>query len=232
MSKKVSNKLPSFELVRFPQGIFRDIYGNPDKLVSRMLWVNKAVAHVIDALASSDLCGSLVVSDTFRLPSASYIAMKKKGSMVAPPGLSGHNYGVSVDVALDASYKATGLGRNLLVPKLAGLGMHSIPSEAWHFNLMFSASREYFFSLFNSFPAASVKSIKSSLVSEYSKRIEKVKSVNALQSSLGLTSDGIIGKRTILAASMLFAEKQGMFKGLTDLKTKSIVVNFNDVWGK
>jgi hypothetical protein len=229
---KDEKKLSSFELVRFPQGIFRDIYGNPDKLVPRMLWVNKAVAHVIDALAVSDLSGAMVVSDTFRLPSASYIALKKKGPMVAPPGLSGHNYGISIDVALDATYKATGLSRNLLVPKLAGLGIHSISSEAWHFNLMFSVAREYFFSLLDSFPEESITEIKSSLVSKYSKTIEKVKSVKALQSSLGLTPDGVIGKRTILAVSMLLAEKQGMFKRIADPKAKSIVVNFNDVWGK
>jgi hypothetical protein len=31
---------------------------------------------------------------------------------------------------------------------------------------------------------------------------------------------------------MLLAEKQGMFKRIADPKAKSIVVNFNDVWGK
>ena len=230
-TKKKNIGLPSFTLVRFPQGIFRDIYGNPDKLVPRMRWVNSAVSHVIKAIADSDISGDIVITDFYRKPSESYIALHKKGGMVAPPGLSGHNYGLSMDIAVDATCTKTGLVRPLLAQKLSELSAFGIPSEAWHYNFMFRVAHEYFFSLFDTFPEKAVKKIKSSLISTYSANIAPVTTVKALQADLGLKADGVLGKRTILAVTMLLAEKQGLLKGLDDAKKQKIVVDFNDIWG-
>ena len=229
--KKKGSGLPSFTLVRFPQGIFRDIYGNPEVLVPRMRWVNSAVLHVIDKIAASDISGDIVISDFYRKPSESYIAFHKKGGMVASPGLSGHNYGLSMDIAVDATCSKTGMARPILVQKLSELGAFGISSEAWHYNFMFKAANEYFFSLFDVFPVKAVKKIKSNLIATYSENITPVKNVKALQADLGLKVDGVIGKRTILSVSMLLAEKLGLLKGLDNAKKQKIVVDFNDIWG-
>lgn len=232
-SKKteVKKKKPfvGFSLVRFPQGVLRDIYGNPEKLVNRMRWVNAEVVSVVDRLSKSSLNGAIVITDTFRLPSESYLARLKKGNMVAPPGLSGHNYGISWDIALEATYKATCKSHSALVTTLGEKGLYPISSEPWHFNLLYRDEREYFFSLYNQLSFLHAK-IRKEVVGLYNSLVVPVKSVKDIQSTLGLVVDGIAGRRTIMSVTMLLAEKKGMFKGILDPKVESIKINLVDVW--
>jgi len=222
-------KFVGFKLVRFPQGILKDIYGNPELLVPRMRWVNAEVFSVVDRVLKSPYQKVIVITDTFRLPSESYVARMKKGGKVAPTGLSGHNYGISWDIALEHTYSASGKSHSELVKDLSGLGLYPISREPWHFNLVFKDEREYFFSLFDKLSFLHKKMAKD-MVKSFSSLVVSVKSIKDIQSKLGLVADGIVGKRTGMAVTMLLAEKKGLFKGVLDDKVNEINVNLVDVW--
>ena len=219
---------PSFKLVRIPEGLFRDIYGDPTKLVSRMSWVNAQVVHVLKKV-EEEFKGEIVISDFYRKPTESYIARKKKGSMVAPCGLSGHNYGLSVDVAVDTTLKRLSLSYSQMVAAFKKLGLNGIKKESWHFNLMFIEASDYFYGLYNQFSDNFKKHVCSHLVSEFSAHVQPVKNVKEIQTILGLTVDGIPGRQTVMSVSMLLAEKKGLLP-VDDVKLKKITVNFSDIW--
>ncbi len=86
------------ESIIFPvKGIYKTHDGN---LPSRLLYMHEgAIADFYRLQKSTDF--NLVYSDIFRKPESSFLARKSKGAMVAPPGKSGHNYGLSFDVDVE-----------------------------------------------------------------------------------------------------------------------------------
>lgn len=219
---------PSFKLVRIPEGLFRDIYGDPTKLVSRMSWVNAQVVHVLKKI-EEEFKGEIVISDFYRKPTESYIARIKKGSMVAPCGLSGHNYGLSMDVAVDTTLKRISMSYSQMVAAFKKLGLNGIKKESWHFNLMFIEASDYFYGLYNQFSDGFKKHISTHMVSQFSTYVQPVKNIKEIQTILGLTVDGIPGRQTVMSVSMLLAEKKGLLP-VDDVKLKEITVNFTDIW--
>lgn len=81
----------------------------------------------------------LRVSDIFRSPEASLAAMQKKTG-VQPPGWSGHNFGFSIDVALDACLASFAMTKQAFDAMMASYGWychrkdHARGSEDWHYN--------------------------------------------------------------------------------------------------
>lgn len=223
-----SSSSVSFTLKRFPQGVFSDIYGDPTKLINRMLWVNSQVYHVIDMIKQSSFHGDIVISDSYRKPTESYLARKKKGPSVAPCGLSGHNYGISIDIAVEETLRKMSCSYPQMITEFQRMGLFGIKSENWHFNLMFSDASQYFYSLHSRMSPELITHINSVMVKQFSKIILPVQSVSEIQKILGLTVDGVVGRNTILSVSMILAEHLKMLP--VDTATKEIVVNFDDIW--
>lgn len=220
---------PRFVLKRFPQGIFRDIYGNPATLAPCMLWVNSEVLHILNGLADSSLKGRIIVSDTYRTPVQSYIARKQKGNIVAPCGLSGHNYGLSIDIDVTGTLAALGIVYPVLVDRLRALGIFGIRNERWHFNLMYANVEEFFHGLYDKMSPELLAHIKKNMVARFSNAVVPVKNVKAIQSELGLTVDGVIGRQTVMSVSMFLADRMGMFN-VNDAAKQELTVDFGDIW--
>lgn len=88
----------------------------------------------------------MIYTDIYRSPASSAEAYARKTG-VAEPGLSGHNYGISVDVAIDASLKRHAIDYNTLCNTMIAFGwtpyqgitstgMYSRGKEDWHFNFV------------------------------------------------------------------------------------------------
>ncbi len=84
----------------------------------------------------------LVYSDIYRSPAASAAAYARKTG-VAKPGYSGHNYGISVDVAVDESLKRNSINYDDLCALMIAFGWTPFQGitgpfkrgkEDWHFN--------------------------------------------------------------------------------------------------
>lgn len=81
----------------------------------------------------------LRVSDMYRTPEASLMAMQQKTG-VMPPGFSGHGFGFSIDVAVDACLKAFGKSKQQFDEMMESFGWychrkdHGRGSEDWHYN--------------------------------------------------------------------------------------------------
>ena len=58
----------------------------------------------------ADLADHVVVTDAYRSPEASLVALEA-GTGSRPPGYSGHNYGLSIDVDVDAAMRDLGLDK-------------------------------------------------------------------------------------------------------------------------
>ena len=96
------------------------IYGRPgSKLPKRMCYLHPDAIVDFAKLQSATNC-SLIYSDMYRKFSESLSARRRKGNMVAFPGDSGHNWGISFDIDVDNSINvlveqgqiAKGLSRN------------------------------------------------------------------------------------------------------------------------
>jgi len=221
---------PKFKLIKIPQGIFRDIYGRPDIVANRMLWVNDAAKCVIDRIKNSQYNGRIVITDITRKPSESYIARQKKGRHVAQCGLSGHNYGISIDIALEETAKALGVHLNALNPILEGLGLKNIRSEAWHYNMGFTVARDYFYNLYANSSETFKNHFKESFIEKFNLVVGmNLKSVKVIQAFLDITVDGALGRQSFCAASMLMAERLGMFDTSNKEKTE-IIIDFGKIW--
>lgn len=81
----------------------------------------------------------LRVSDIFRTPESSLMAMQQKAG-VQPPGFSGHNFGFSIDVDVAACLKSFGLDKAGFDSLMETYGWfchrkdHARAFEEWHFN--------------------------------------------------------------------------------------------------
>ena len=223
-------KIPSFTLVRIPQGVFQDIYGRPDIIATRMAWVNKESYHVIKNLIDSEYNGRIIITDIYRKPSESHIARRKKGPMVAPCGLSGHNYGVSLDIDVKGTAKSFGMRPSDMRSEMAKLGFRSISTEDWHYNMGFSPSKSFFYGLYENSPEEFLKHVEEVFVEKFNEICSMgMKSMASIQALLDITADGIFGKKTFLSASMLMAERAGMLDVMNSEK-EELVVDFGLLW--
>lgn len=81
----------------------------------------------------------LRVSDIFRSPESSLMAMQQKTG-VQPPGYSGHNFGFSIDVATDACLKSFGMTKKEFDEMMESHGWYCHRKdrargfEDWHYN--------------------------------------------------------------------------------------------------
>lgn len=81
----------------------------------------------------------LRVSDIFRSPESSLMAMQQKAG-VQPPGYSGHNFGFSIDVATDACLKSFGMTKKAFDEMMESYGWYCHRKdrqrgfEDWHYN--------------------------------------------------------------------------------------------------
>ena len=81
----------------------------------------------------------LRVSDVFRTPESSLMAMQQK-SGVQPPGFSGHNFGFAIDVAVDACLKSFGMSKPTFDAFMGSYGWFCHRKdgkrgfEDWHYN--------------------------------------------------------------------------------------------------
>lgn len=125
-------------LAAIPAEIVKGIYGpNKDQMPARMRFLYPAVARGFYLITDR-----VVVSDMFRSPESSLAAVKAgRGAM--PPGFSGHNYGLSIDVDVAASIKRSGVAnKERLDAFMEAHGFychrrdHRIASEAWHYNYL------------------------------------------------------------------------------------------------
>jgi hypothetical protein len=83
----------------------------------------------------------VTVSDMFRSPEASLAAVRaKRGAM--PPGWSGHNYGLSIDLDVKATMKILLLTKRDLDEWMESHGWychrrdHKLAFESWHYNFL------------------------------------------------------------------------------------------------
>lgn len=120
----------------------RGIYGDEKNLLPpRFMYLHPEAARALLAF-ENDYAGILYLSDVLRSAAASF--KKSSASKGAkPPGWSGHNYGLSIDVALKRTLKLSGWTFAMLCQKLADYGWHchvrnldGSRREAWHFNYL------------------------------------------------------------------------------------------------
>jgi len=86
------------ETIEFP---VRGVYKTRDGMLpKRMCYLHPdAIRSFYQLQRYTDF--KLRYSDIFRKPESSFLARKEKGRSVAPPGKSGHNYGVSFDIDVE-----------------------------------------------------------------------------------------------------------------------------------
>lgn len=221
--------LSGFKLVKIPQGIFKDIYGRTDLLADRMAWCNKTVYDVIKQIETSELRNRIIITDIYRLPSESYLARKKKGNLVAPCGLSGHNYGISIDIDCAGTAKALGILEVRLKEILGQHKLYNIQREAWHYNILYSIESNYFYRFWDDLTSEVQKHIGEIFIKRFN-LVNKTdhKTIKDVQLFLGLDADGVMGKRTYLSATMLMAERMKMLDIMS--KEPELDVNFTKVW--
>lgn len=113
------------------------IYGSPPRLPARMRWLHPGAAEAAEALQRE--YGPLVLSDCWRSAEQSLQAAQEKRG-VQPPAYSGHNFGVAIDVAVDAQLRVWGVTYPVLLARLSLYGWHCHRRDArrgfedWHFN--------------------------------------------------------------------------------------------------
>jgi hypothetical protein len=141
-------KLRLTALAPTTRGIYNTRAG-PDTLPERFRYLHPDAAAGFVALEAAT--GGLVYSDILRSAEESlHAAQTKRG--VQPPGFSGHNFGFSVDVAVEETMKLRGWDYAKLVATMEAYGWHCHRrdgargyrlSEHWHFNFFGAASAKY-----------------------------------------------------------------------------------------
>jgi hypothetical protein len=112
-------------------------YAGGVRLPARLAFLRPEAAQAI-ALVQG-LYGRIILTDAFRSPESSLQAMTEKRG-VMPPGFSGHNFGLSIDVDVDGTMKRWGCSYAELVERLAEVGFYCHRPdgrrgfEDWHFN--------------------------------------------------------------------------------------------------
>ncbi len=128
------------------------IYQN--KIPSHMMYLRDEMEYpqqghtAWQKLKEANQAAKLIFSDVYRSPASSEAAYLRKNG-IQRPGYSGHNYGISVDLAVDETIKASGFKTyaDLIVHMekfgwtpyqgvKSDLGDYKRGSEDWHFNFI------------------------------------------------------------------------------------------------
>lgn len=124
------------------RGIYTVKGKGPDSMPDRMLRLHPDAAVSFAAMEAKT---PLVYSDVWRSAEESLRACQEKRG-VQPPAFSAHNYGLAVDVAVDATLARTGWTYQNLLDFMAKFDWHcyrrdgKLGSESWHFNYLGSES--------------------------------------------------------------------------------------------
>lgn len=117
------------------------IYGTKkDQFPTRMSRLHPDAAAAFQA-AEADLKQRIRVSDMFRTAEQSMQAREEK-SGVQPPGYSLHNYGIAIDVAIDAMLQGLKCSKSMLDARMTAFGWYchrkdgNRGSEDWHYNYL------------------------------------------------------------------------------------------------
>ncbi len=117
----------------------KGIYKTRDgMLMRRNRWLHPGAATSLNR-ANGELGGRVVFSGMLRSPTVSLWAAKQKRG-VQPPGYSGHNFGLCVDIAVDATLDEAGISYSQLLDVMRRHGWHchrrdgNRGFEDWHFN--------------------------------------------------------------------------------------------------
>lgn len=127
------------------RGIYNTKAG-PDTLPERFRFLWPTAAEGFRALEAET--GGLIYSDILRSAEESLHALQTKTG-VQPPSYSGHNFGFSVDVAVDETLRLRKWTYEELLEVMAAHGWHchrrdgKRGSEAWHFNFFGDAAPVY-----------------------------------------------------------------------------------------
>ncbi|HKE15216.1 MAG TPA: peptidoglycan-binding protein [Kofleriaceae bacterium] len=128
----------TLSLRSLPAQAVRGIYGpSKDQMPERMRYLHP------DAAASYlEMADFAVVSDMFRSPESSLQAVREKRG-AQPPSYSAHNYGLAIDLDIDAAKKRWNHGsKQALDAEMESRGWfchrrdHTMEFEAWHFNFL------------------------------------------------------------------------------------------------
>lgn len=117
-----------------------DCYPATPELPPKMAQLYPEAANAITAL-QEHLGQRIVLSDAFRTPESSLQAMGEKRG-VAPPGFSGHNFGLAVDVDVEMMLKRLSYPYIALLELMESFGWHchrrdrARGMEDWHFNFL------------------------------------------------------------------------------------------------
>lgn len=127
----------SLSLVRVPNVL--GIYGaSKDQFPARMSLLHPEAAAGFVAL-QQQLGARIRVSDMFRTAEQSMQAREEK-SGVQPPGFSLHNYGIAIDIDVDAALKGLKLSKSQLDERMKAHGWYCHRKdgkrgmEDWHYN--------------------------------------------------------------------------------------------------
>jgi hypothetical protein len=128
----------TLKLKKLPDTL-RGIYGpNKDKLGERMLYAHPDLYKSIMDLEAAGV--RLVFSDIFRSAKESLAAKRAKPGLVMPAGYSAHNFGLAVDLDVNAIMRELKLDKKRLDELLASFGLfchrtdHKMLAECWHYN--------------------------------------------------------------------------------------------------
>lgn len=115
------------------------LYYNGKPVPAWMRFMEPGAADAVVRLEHES--GGLVYTDIWRTAEVSLWAMRQK-SGVQPPGFSGHNFGLSIDFAVDATLKKLGWDYNKFLDFLENRNWfchrrdRKRGSEDWHFNYL------------------------------------------------------------------------------------------------
>jgi hypothetical protein len=145
------------------------IYGaSKNEFPARMSLLQHDAAAAFEAVQS--LTGQrLRVSDMFRSPESSLQAMQEKRG-VQPPGFSAHNFGLAIDIDVDAMLAALKCTKTVLDVTMASKGWychrrdHARGMEDWHYNFLGDNAVRY---LAGASPTSTSAAIEMRLVDQF-----------------------------------------------------------------
>lgn len=193
----------------------------------RFLWPPAA-----DALLEMERdTGGLIYSDILRSAEESLAAVQRKAG-VQPPGYSGHNFGFSVDVAVDETMKLRGwkYGDLLRVLEAHGWFCHRRDGEkgyrmveCWHFNYLGEKGGKY---LTLARPGGWAAPVEALIQDVYGKAFDLSDAeLQACLKKLGLYAGDVDGKIGPLSKQGLQAFQRAwkLKEGLADDRTKRVL---------
>lgn len=218
------------------------IYGKAkDQFPARMSYLHPEAAAAFDAVQA--LVGQrLRVSDMYRAPADSLVAMQSKRG-VQPPGFSAHNFGLAIDIDTDAMLDVLKCSKAVLDVTMQSKGWfcHRRDSrrgmEDWHYNYLGADSAAL---LQHASATSTAGAIEARIQQLYGPRFlltdseaqaalkaeglyagaidgkigpKSKAAVAAFQQKWGLPPDGVLNARTERTLAVVTAEREGLVAG-------------------